>query len=361
MSTICVLYSSISFAQVTPSELADLSMQDLLQMSIRDLVELNIHDDTAGKIRDQGKWSFNYGYRKLRIDGYRSGTNDLSDAEVLFEPAKGEARTNNNFLIVPTKIDQEVHTFNIGYSFSEDLRFNLFIPYIKQSTDHISIVPGFESFTFDTDGMGDISLHASYTLPFDGKGEWVLTGGLSIPTGSIDEKNDTPRNGAGTIEQLPYTMQLGSGTYDVPISLIYLSYYQRLIWGSQLTARIRIGENDRDYSLGNFYQAGIWGRYRTTWWVHPGLKLSYQHAEEIGGRDEALVVPGAFPFPASITNPDNYGGDKINAVFMLRLCKPDALCSKYIDLEFSKPIYQDLNGIQPKEDYQIALSLGFDL
>jgi hypothetical protein len=40
---------------------------------------------------------------------------------------------------------------------------------------------------------------------------------MRLPTGSIDEVGDTPRNGSGTLERLPYTMQLGSGTYDFAV------------------------------------------------------------------------------------------------------------------------------------------------
>ena len=37
--------------------------------------------------------------------------------------------------------------------------------------------------------------------------------------GSIDEEGDTPR--AAGDQQLPYTMQIGSGTWDLPAALVF--------------------------------------------------------------------------------------------------------------------------------------------
>ena len=54
--------------------------------------------------------------------------------------------------------------------------------------------------------------------------------GFSLPTGSIDEKGRTPKD-ANVDTQLPYTMQLGSGTYDIKPSIVYFRSCGRLdLW-----------------------------------------------------------------------------------------------------------------------------------
>ena len=66
-----------------------------------------------------------------------------------------------------------------------------------------------------------------------------------MPTGSIDEEGDTPR--APGSQQLPYTMQLGSGTWDFPLFLSFRKYEARWDWGMDASYTLRTCSNDRDY------------------------------------------------------------------------------------------------------------------
>ena len=81
------------------------------------------------------------------------------------------------------------------------------IPFVMQSTDHISIVPGYDAFNISSEGIGDVTVVADTTLSQSLNSLWKAGAGVSIPTGSIDEEGDTPR--APGKQQLPYTMQLG--------------------------------------------------------------------------------------------------------------------------------------------------------
>lgn len=347
--TICLCLSSFCCSAVaTPSELADLSLQDLMRLSI--------HDKPLSGEQYQGRWSVEYSYRQLRVDGYKMGTNSVSLDEVLFTP--GKVRTGTNFPIVPIRAIQEVHSFEVGYRVNDQLTLSLVAPFVSQNTDHITSIAGFETFNISSSGIGDVSLLSTWYMPINQESAWQFTGGVSIPTGSIDESADTPRNGVGTVDTLPYTKQLGSGTWDLPLSLSYLRNDGLWHLGSQLTTRIYMGKNDRGYHLGNRYGISFWAQYFTKSWLHPGIKLAYQHIDQIDGTDTELLVPGLFPFPAAISNPDFYGGDNIYLSLMLKICNAETNCRKYADLEFSKPVYQDLNGIQPKEDYQFSISFG---
>lgn len=53
-------------------------------------------------------------------------------------------------------------------------------------------------------------------------------------------------------------MQLGSGTWDLPLLMSYQKYEEVIIWGVEANARIRTGRTDRDYSLGDTYSLGGW-------------------------------------------------------------------------------------------------------
>ena len=112
------------------------------------------------------------------------------------------------------------------------------------------------------------------------------------------------------------------------------------------SARVRTGENDRNYRLGNNYE--INGKYNfitsqnTT--LFAGAELSY--ADSIHGRDDEITVGGAFPYPAGITNPELYGGSKVRLFGGVNYLATDWL---QLQLSASKPVYQNLNGPQPRE------------
>jgi len=85
-----------------------------------------------------------------------------------------------------------------------------------------------------TSGMGDVSVIGSYHLETSSGGRLQLSLGLSFPTGSIDEEGDTPR--APGNQQLPYSIQLGSGTYDIPASILYSGREIGIGWGTEVAA-----------------------------------------------------------------------------------------------------------------------------
>ena len=111
--------------------------------------------------------------------------------------------------------------------------------------------------------MSDTNLSASYSWYNSNTSIWRFSFSLSLPTGSIDEEGDTPCV-QGEM-QLPYTMQLGSGTYDFPFELKYQNsevYDLNL----SLTANLRTGTCSRQYRFGNNYS--INSRYKIAFQLH---------------------------------------------------------------------------------------------
>ncbi|NIR60538.1 MAG: hypothetical protein GWO02_14015, partial [Gammaproteobacteria bacterium] len=58
--------------------------------------------------------------------------------------------------------------------------------------------------------------------------------GLSLPTGSIDERNEDHPVAARQDELQPYGMPLGSGTYDPVVGILYQGSRSPLWWGANL-------------------------------------------------------------------------------------------------------------------------------
>lgn len=337
-----LLVSAPSWGQVTPSELADLSMQELLGM--------NISENDLSK----NPWSVSFSHRQLQLNGFRRGTSNVADSDLLAPPPA--VNTNQQFPILPNNIEQKINTLSVGYQLSPQMNLSLAIPNVEQSTDHISSISNFDAFTIKSDGLGDVALSLQYQLSSSGEHHWFINAGLSFPTGSIDQMGDTPKPGESN--PLPYTMQLGSGTYDIPASVNYSTHSEQLQFGAQASLRLRTGKNDKGYRLGNHYIINTWARYNTESWFHPSIKLTYQHTDRIHGADSRLTGPGG-SFPAPITNPNNFGGDKINLALGLRIGEGINSSKPFVDLEISQPIYQNLNGVQVQEDWQFGISIGY--
>jgi len=318
-----------------------------------------IKSDLSSDWFEASRFHFSTSYTKVKFDGYMDGTKDLSFADVQWDKDP-PTRTDKNFPIVPTVIEQEATQFKTGYTLSDQVTLSLSIPYIRQSSEHISLEPGFENFTIVSQGLGDVETAISWFKRLDENNHLLLSFGISLPTGSIDEKGDTPSDGSDN--QLPYTMQLGSGTYDIKPAIHYLGSAGNWTYGADLNMTLRTGKNDRDYRLGNVYKAGIWTRYTLTDWIMPSLRIDGIVWDEISGEDQDLLnskLPVS-PYPAAVAKPDNFGGTKFLALVGLRLKDPRGrLEDTFLELEAGAPFYQDLNGPQPSEEWRFAASFVF--
>ena len=331
-------------AQSTPAEFAEMSLQELFDLSI------NEQDNKYAA----PKWHISYQYKQAEFDGYLDGDESLSLEQVLWSGPQ-ETRTDKNFPVVPTVIKQRAHSLRVGYQQSDNVAFYLSVPYIEQETDHISIVPGYSEFLISTQGMGDTVASVNYKFEDEDIHKWWINLGISIPTGSIDELGDTPREPGD--QPLPYTMQLGSGTWDFPIEFNY-QHRGAHDFDLSFSAMLRSGSNDRQYRLGNNYRMSAKYGFAIRDHLVGYVGSEFQYRDSIRGRDETLLVEGEFPYPASITNPDLYGGRTVRAFAGLSWQVRSGLRA---NAEIGKPVYQHLNGPQPKESWRgsIMLSTAF--
>lgn len=335
------LIATESMAQSTPDEFAELSLHQLFEQRI---------DESFNDGARRSPWTLAHQYKYAKFEGYLDGSDSLSFNDVLWN-GPAEPRTTKNFPILPTVITQMAAIIGVGYQFNKNWQGRIFTSYIEQKSEHISIVKNYDFFTIESHGVGDTTVSASYTWDDSARHLWQLSMGLSLPTGSIDEVGDTPR--APGDQQLPYTMQLGSGTFDIPVELTYRRGEADGLDFS-VAATVRTGKNDRYYRLGN--NISVSSRYQIQ--LSPTLRtfaaVSLNYSEAINGQDTSLLVNAPIPYPASITNPELYGGKKAS----LGLGLTWKLSEAYrLSLEVSKPLYQYLNGPQSKEQWRNALSI----
>jgi len=334
---------------------------DLTELNIEEILALHIIGRSGEVPEDPKRWSVGYRYVYVQFDGNRNGTNDLSVEEVIWRGDPDE-RTPDNFPIVPLKICQKAHIVDVTYDMTEKWSLSLLLPFIRQETDHVASVPpidpDFDQFIIGSEGVGDISLSVSRPLWRSESRHIMGNLGLSLPTGSINEIGPTPRV-SGTDTQLPFTMQIGSGTFDLAPSLSIVGSADPLTWGGELRAKVRLGENDRDYRLGNRFVVAGWVRARPRPWIEPSVRLGFHTWGRIHGEDKDLKIDAlpVSPFPAAVTDPSKFGGDKLVATLGVSFPGPaDRMLEHHsLQFEWGGPVYQSLNGPQPKEVWRFGV------
>lgn len=320
----CILLTaSLGAAQSTDEEpnLADLSLEELMAIDMRSYTGV-----VGGHTHLAGEWMVGYRYMLMQMDGLRSGTDSLSTSEVL-----------GSFPVAPTDMTMQMHMLELMYAPSDEFTAMLMVPYHVRSMDHVTGMGG--RFTTRSDGIGDVSLTGLYTF-FRTDDHDVHAGlGLSLPTGSVEERDATPM---GPAQKLPYPMQLGSGTFDLLPSLTYTGQTQDVGWGAQARATIRLGENSEDYRLGDRFTLTAWGEYALTDWLAVSARAEGHLWRNIHGADPELnpaMVPTA--------DPDRQGGERIDALLGIHLfSREGALEGQRLDLEIGVPVFQDLDGPQ---------------
>ena len=293
---------------------------------------------------EKGELMLSYRYMYMRMKGNRVGTNSVSNQEVL-----------EQFMVTPTDMDMQMHMFGAMYAVTNRITLMGMIPYVKKSMNHLTRSGA--RFKTSSEGLGDIKFSGLFkAIDWGNNNNIILNFGLSFPTGSIDKKDDTPM---GPDQQLPYPMQLGSGTWDLLPGVTYNGRQGNIGWGGQVMGVVRLGENDRDYTLGNRLNITTWTDYNINYWVSTSFRLDWGFWGNIDGADPALnpaVVPTA--------DPDLRGGNRLDALVGLNFVNqagPKWLKGQRLAFEFGIPVYQDLDGPQLETDWILLFGWQYTL
>jgi hypothetical protein len=356
-----------SNAQSVPADLTDMSLSELMEITV---IEKGSKTEQSGNWWDPRRLHVSYSYIRVEFNGFRNGTNNISDA-ALIGPANGRT-----YPILQDAIIQEAHSFDFSFNLNEWVTVQMTVPYILQSSGHHAIVGGtaFSDFTIRSDGLGDIGVGGSFRVRSTQTQSIVLNAGLSIPTGSIREKGDTPS--PGTQNQLPFTMQLGSGTWDMvigagyqgttgPLGSTYTKPLGSVSWRLGAHGKIRTGMNSRGYRLGNRLIITTSVAAHPSPWFQPFVQLNTEISGKITGTDENFLGP-IFPTPAA--DPNNFGGEKLIISTGTTISFSDLPEGKIFDMlrgqkiviEHGQPIYQSLNGPQARERWRGTINWSVD-
>ncbi|MGC6367488.1 MAG: transporter [Candidatus Marinamargulisbacteria bacterium] len=185
-----------------------------------------------------------------------------------------------------------------------------------------------------SNGIGDAKLGAIFSIQDDNQMRLLWNAGLSIPIGSINEKNN---NG----DTLPYAMQLGSGTYDISLGATAVRFFDQYSIGGQLTGLFRTGKNNHNYRLGNEYQLTTWGQRHLNTQVSATLRSTLRIKTDITGSDTTVSAMKASMSPGYSTTTGAMSGELSVGLNV----KPDQFKSSRFAVEYTLPVVQKTDSI----------------
>lgn len=313
-----------------------------------------------------GMWMFNYKYMHMAMDGLRDGTSDV---------AAGQVGNNRNLpynsMMIPTAMDMDMHMIMAMYGVSDQLTVMGMVTYQRNKMEMLMDMSPYTMMgmpkmvdkgaqaddPMESSGLGDTEVRGIYKINAIAN----VSLGLSLPTGDIDQHYTT----MSTTWRAPYDMQLGSGTFDLKPALTVnvLSDDTLWNWGGQAMAIVHLGDNANDYSLGDSLKLNTWIQ-RALGPAAAWLRLAYVNTGGIDGFDpeiqkslnlkSAVNPTGNYMAPAMPdADPKNYGGQRIDG--FIGGSVPFGPVS--LGVEFGIPFYQNLNGLQLKNDWYLTAGL----
>jgi len=315
-----------------PQDLTGLSLEELLHEDVTPINVLGSHTHLNGQ--------FMIGYRYMFMDmaHNQDGTHEVSEQEVL-------AR----YPVVHTSMSMQMHMVELMYAPSDWATVMAMLPYEVNDMHHLTRT-GEQPSTYSS-GLGDVAFMGLFNVlgnPAAPTGQrLVLNAGFTAPTGAIDEQ--------ASGKQLEYSMQLGSGTWDLQPGVTYLGESELFSWGAQVLGTVRLGRNDRDYRLGDRYRLSAWSEVKVTDWFGPSVRLDWHAWGKIHGAD-----PGMDPNRNPAFDATKQYGERLDLLFGLNFYIPNGLLKgNRFSVEGGIPVYQNLGGPTIGVDWLITFGWNY--
>ncbi|MBW2960490.1 transporter [Mesonia aestuariivivens] len=293
----------------------------------------------------KGEFMISYRNMRMQMKDLRYNNNDVTNNFVY-----------QNYMVSPQEMTMDMHMLGAMYAPSDKLTLMVMANYITNDMDLTMRMTNNMGMSMDTDfstkssGFSDVSISALVQLINENQQALHAEFGVGIPTGSIDQKDETAMsNGKEVI--LPYPMQIGAGSFSTKLGMTYLWQAEKLSGGAQANAKFYINENDNDYRLGNQYLATSWLALDATSFFSFSVRAEANYVEQIEGNN-----PNLNPMMVTTANTSNIGGMQLNyALGTNYYFTAKTLKGLRLAAEIKLPAYQEPNGIQLKQKYTLSL------
>ncbi len=287
---------------------------------------------------EHGEFMLSYRFMRMAMDGNRDGTDRVQPSDV-----------HASFMVAPLDMTMTMHMAGLMYAPSNIVTLMAMAHWVHQSMNHVTRAGG--NFRAASSGLGDASIGALIGVKRAGSIRVHLNAGVGLPTGSIEETGANPMS-MGRAVQMPYPMQLGSGTWDVMPGITVLGMRERTSWGLQALGTLRLGENSRGYRKGHASDLTGWFAVRPAKRVSLSARLLLRRWGNYAGHDLAYGNPMMVP----TVREELRGGTRVDIPLGLNIHFPDgALRGHRIAAEWHVPAYQRLNGPQLETDWLLTV------
>lgn len=292
----------------------------------------------ADHTHEHGEFMVSYRFMRMFMEGNLDGNDELDVSDI-----------HESFMVAPLDMTMTMHMAGLMYAPSDVVTLLVMTNWLDQSMNHQTRHGGM--FEAASSGLGDTSLGALVGVKRTGPVRLHLNAGVSIPTGSIEETGVNPMS-MGRAVQMPYPMQLGSGTWDFTPGVTVLGMSESVSWGLQARTKVRMGENSRGYTKGGETEATLWLAVKPSDRLSLSARMLTRSWDNYSGHDAAY----ANPMMAPTVNEQRRGGTRVDLPLGLNFYFPEgALSGHRIAAEWHIPVYQSLQGPQLGTDWILTI------
>jgi hypothetical protein len=285
----------------------------------------------------EGQWRLSYTLEIQEFGGLRDGRDDLANGALF----------SSGFSTLPSEATFQTRSLNVQHGLGDGWSVFGTLPLIDREMVNLTGM-GASSFTSRSSGIGDVSLGAAYELIVCNGRLLRLNLGMSLPTGSVDER-DTDENGASFL--LPYAMQRGTGTHDLLPGVTMIFQEPSWSWGVQAQARVHMGTNSEGWSWGPSMETSAWASRGWTESVSTSLRLMGDFSSDLHGDAD-----DASPFRNPLEATGAQGGDRLDIAGGVQWLLDDRPgVSNLLSLELALPVDEWVKGPQLSTDWRLVL------
>jgi len=300
-------------------------------------------------VHDSGQMKLSYRLQVENEEGLLNGTTRVQPSQIEGSYTGGS---------VPLSFRSYAHVIELTWKPSDAVALFVTLPFYERSLEQYVESTG-ERYTNSVRGFGDVVLNGLYSVFADDIHRVHLNLGLSLPSGSTNESAEAPAGitgvSAGSLQRLPYLMQLGTGTLSLQPGFTYNGLYRSTFWGGQILGVLQAGSNSEGYKAGNEYTISTWVGRRWTQWFRTSFRLKWQQWFDPTGADDQLN-----PALSPLADPSMQAGRRLDALFGMDFyVLGSRLKGSRISVEAGLPAFQDLSGPQLRTDWLLTVGFQF--
>ncbi len=292
---------------------------------------------------------FSYRLGKMKMGDTFNGTDRISRTSVMSAP-NGASNGAGTYMNAPISMNMNMHMFGAMYAPNDFLTLMIMGSYLeKEMTSQRMAMAGSAQWDVNSAGIGDTRISGLFNLIHNERIKTHLGFGMSLPSGSIDERDSTP---ASSSARLGYAMQNGSGTYDPFVFFNNVNVFGKIKFGEQFYfKKVASGKNSKGYNYGSTFHSKLWSSLGLLDNFSTSIQLIYEYQGSLHGEDDEMN-----PRMSPAMDSKNQGHQKLNFGLGFNYVNHHSfLKNNRLGFELILPVFKRFHGIQMGEKYKIML------